>query len=66
MGFIRQLAEQWGESDYENYWERTFEHNLSKDMFREGLSVQSGADARAGHRGGIRGCARRLLLQPYP
>lgn len=41
-GLYKQLAEQWGESDYENYWERTFEHNLSKDMFREGLSVQSG------------------------
>lgn len=41
-GLYDQLAGQYGEGDYETYWERNFEHNLQKDTFREGLSLQSG------------------------
>ena len=40
-GIYGQLAGHTGESDYESYWERNFEHNLQKDSFRESLSLQS-------------------------
>ena len=37
----KRLAEQVGETDYENYWERHFEHNLNEDSFAPTLAVQS-------------------------
>jgi hypothetical protein len=35
------LAREYGEDDFESYWERYFEHNLNKDTFRENLTIQS-------------------------
>ncbi|MDR0560090.1 MAG: DUF5682 family protein [Prevotellaceae bacterium] len=40
-GLYDGLAGQYGEDDYESYWERNFEHNLNRDSFRKGLSLQS-------------------------
>ena len=40
-GIYEKLAGYTGESDYESYWERNFEHNLQEGSFREGLSLQS-------------------------
>ncbi len=40
-GIYDKLAGYTGESDYESYWERNFEHNLQEGSFREGLSLQS-------------------------
>ena len=37
----KRLAEQVGETDYENYWERHFEHNLNEGSFAPTLAVQS-------------------------
>ena len=37
----KQLAEQMGETDYENYWERHFEHRQEKDSFAPTLALQS-------------------------
>ncbi|MCC8173875.1 MAG: DUF5682 family protein [Odoribacter sp.] len=41
-GLYDKLADIHGEYEYEAYWERYFEHNLNKDTFRKGLSLQSG------------------------
>ena len=38
----KQLAEQVDETDYENYWERHYEHNLNTDTFAPTLALQSG------------------------
>lgn len=38
----QKLAQQYGETNYESYWERNFEHNITEDFFNEGLAVQSG------------------------
>lgn len=38
----KQLAEQLDETDYENYWERHYEHNLNTDTFAPTLALQSG------------------------
>ncbi len=38
----KRVAEQAGETDYEDYWERQFEHNLTADAFAPTLAVQSG------------------------
>lgn len=35
------LARQYGEHDYESYWERNFEHNLNKDAYSGRLNYQS-------------------------
>jgi hypothetical protein len=35
------VAIQYGEDDYESYWERNFEHNLNAGSFRDGLAYQS-------------------------
>ena len=40
-GLYERLAAYYGESDYESYWERYFEHNLHYDSFRQGLQLQS-------------------------
>ena len=40
-GIYDKLAAYTGESDYESYWERNFEHNLQEGSLREGLSLQS-------------------------
>ena len=40
-GLYERLSVSTGEDDYESYWERNFEHNLNKDSYREGLSLQS-------------------------
>lgn len=40
-GLYDQLADRYGEDDYESHWERNFEHNLNKDTFQKGLALQS-------------------------
>ncbi|MDR1583168.1 MAG: DUF5682 family protein [Prevotellaceae bacterium] len=40
-GLYEKIAAHYQEDDYESYWERYFEHNLNKDVFREGLKIQS-------------------------
>ncbi|MDR2475365.1 MAG: DUF5682 family protein [Bacteroidales bacterium] len=40
-GLYKRIAGCCGESDYESYWERHFEHNLNPDTFRAGLALQS-------------------------
>ena len=40
-GLYEKLAGYTGESDYESYWERNFEHNLQADSFKESLAEQS-------------------------
>ena len=40
-GLYDRLANLYDEADYESYWERNFEHNLSGDSFRQGLQIQS-------------------------
>ena len=38
----KQIAQEGGETDYEDYWERHFEHNLNPDAFAPTLALQSG------------------------
>ena len=37
----KEVAEQSGETDYENYWERNYEHNLQPNTFAPTLALQS-------------------------
>ncbi|WP_158963343.1 DUF5682 family protein [Myroides fluvii] len=40
-GLYETVAQYSGETDYENYWERNFEHNLNAETFRERLIYQT-------------------------
>ncbi|MDR2916957.1 MAG: DUF5682 family protein [Tannerella sp.] len=41
-GLYEKVAEHSYEEDYESYWERKFEHNLTDGSYNKGLSYQSG------------------------
>ena len=41
-GLYEKIAAYSEEDDYESYWERNFEHNLTAESYNKGLSFQSG------------------------
>ncbi len=42
LHLYRRIAEISGESDFDAYWERNFEHNLSPDAYRQAILAYSG------------------------
>ncbi|MDZ4684283.1 MAG: DUF5682 family protein [Planctomycetaceae bacterium] len=59
-----QYAQQAGEADYETYWERHFEHNLSDDSYRL-AAFEFGQSLRDLERDSVRRRAESLVREAY-
>lgn len=64
VSLYQRIAEQAGESNYETYWERRFEHNRSDESYR-GAAFEFGRALRELEEDAPRGLAENLVREAY-